>query len=274
MSQINLNTEEVTRYSRQLLLPEFGIEGQQKLKRAKVLVVGVGGLGSPLTLYLAASGVGNIGILEFDRVDLSNLQRQIAYSTKDIGKEKAEVAGNFLKSVNPLVNITAHNTILNNENALEIFKDYDFIADCSDNFPTRYLINDACQILGKTYIYGTAAGQKGQLSVFSPDSACYRCLYPSPPKPDFSCTASAILGVIPGIIGTLMANQMIQLITGGKTLKNKLLLFGNSSFTELKIEKDLNCPKITELIDYDAFCGYPKRKSICSALSANLGNTV
>jgi adenylyltransferase/sulfurtransferase len=285
MPSIDLTTEEVTRYSRQLLLPEIGIDGQQRLKNAKVLIIGAGGLGSPLALYLAAAGVGTLGILDFDQVDLSNLQRQIAYSVKDIGRQKAESAGEFLKNINPLVKIITHNTALNSENALKIAENYHIIADCSDNFPTRYLVNDACVFLGKPEVYGSVLGLRGQASVFyAKKGPCYRCLYPEPPPqgPEPDCSTSGVLGVLPGIVGCIMANEVLKLIVGEqsalpKPLIGRLLLFNawKTDFSELKIEKDENCPicgknpSIKKLIDYGEFRGLGKnsKNTLCAELN-------
>ncbi|MDR3000626.1 MAG: HesA/MoeB/ThiF family protein [Fibromonadaceae bacterium] len=274
--------EEVSRYSRQLLLSEIGVGGQEKLKKAKVLIVGAGGLGSPVAMYLAAAGVGTIGIADFDQIDLSNLQRQIAYISKDIGKQKSEVISAHLKEMNPLVNIITHNAALTGKNAFDILKDYQIAVDCSDNFQTRYLLNDACVLLGKPYVYGSVSELKGQASVFyAKEGPCYRCLYPEPPslalKP---CMTSGVLGVLPGVIGCIMANEVLKLAIGKqsvqpKLLTGRLLLFSawEASFDELKILKDESClvcgrePSIKELIDYEEFCGLKKNGSACFSLA-------
>ncbi|MCL2100921.1 MAG: molybdopterin-synthase adenylyltransferase MoeB [Fibromonadales bacterium] len=274
--------EEISRYSRHLLLSEIGVEGQEKLKNAKVLIVGAGGLGSPAAMYLAAAGVGTIGIADFDQADLSNLQRQIAYTTKDIGKQKSEVISMRLKEMNPLVNIITYNAALTSKNALDILKDYQIAVDCSDNFQTRYLLNDSCVLLGKPYVYGSVSELKGQASVFyAKEGPCYRCLYPEPaPLALKSCMTSGLLGVLPGVIGCIMANEVLKLIIGKqnvqqKQLTGRLLLFNawDASFDELKISKDENCPmcgkdpSIKELIDYEEFCGLKKDGNTCFNLA-------
>ena len=265
-----LTNEEIARYSRHLLLPEIGVEGQKKLKAAKVLIVGTGGLGAPLALYLAAAGVGTIGLVDFDVVDESNLQRQIIHSTRDVGRPKTASAKDRIKGINPLVNVVTHNAMLTSQNALELFSDYDIIADGTDNFQTRYLVNDACVFLGKLNVYGSVFQFDGQASVFgSKDGPCYRCLYPSPPPPGLvpSCAEGGVMGVLPGIIGTIQAAETIKLIVGGaKPLIGRLLLFDawRMAFRELKLEKNPDCPvcgknpSIHELIDYEQFCGLKK----------------
>jgi adenylyltransferase/sulfurtransferase len=265
-----LTNEEIARYSRHLLLPEIGVEGQKKLKAAKVLIVGTGGLGAPLALYLAAAGVGTIGLVDFDVVDESNLQRQIIHSTRDVGRPKTASAKDRIKGINPLVNVITHNAMLTSQNALEIFADYDIIADGTDNFQTRYLVNDACVFLGKLNVYGSVFQFDGQASVFgAKDGPCYRCLYPSPPPPGLvpSCAEGGVMGVLPGIIGTVQAAETIKLIVGGaKPLVGRLLLFDawRMAFRELKLEKNPDCPvcgknpTIHELIDYEQFCGLKK----------------
>ena len=265
-----LTNEEIGRYSRHLLLPEIGVEGQKKLKAAKVLIVGTGGLGAPLALYLAAAGVGTIGLVDFDVVDESNLQRQIIHSTRDVGRPKTASAKDRIKGINPLVNVVTHNAMLTSQNALELFADYDIIADGTDNFQTRYLVNDACVFLGKLNVYGSVFQFDGQASVFgSKDGPCYRCLYPSPPPPGLvpSCAEGGVMGVLPGIIGTIQAAETIKLIVGGaKPLIGRLLLFDawRMAFRELKLEKNPDCPvcgknpSIHELIDYEQFCGLKK----------------
>jgi len=268
----SLSNEEIARYSRHLLLAEIGVEGQEKLKNAKVLIVGTGGLGAPLALYLSAAGVGTIGLVDFDVVDESNLQRQIIHSTRDVGRPKIASAQDRIKGINPLVNVVTYNTMLNSQNALEIFADYDIIADGTDNFQTRYLVNDACVFLGKLNVYGSVFQFDGQASVFgSKEGPCYRCLYPSPPPPGLvpSCAEGGVMGVLPGIIGTIQAAEAIKLIVGGaKPLIGRLLLFDawRMTFRELKLEKNPDCPvcgknpTIHELIDYEQFCGLKKNQ--------------
>ena len=265
-----LTKKEYLRYSRHLILPEVGLEGQLKLKNSKVLLIGTGGLGAPLAMYLAAAGVGTIGIVDFDFVDESNLQRQIIHSTRDVGRPKIASAKDSIKAINPNVNVIAIETRLTSENALDIIKDYDVVADGTDNFPTRYLVNDACVLLGKPNVYGSVFRFEGQVSVFgAKDGPCYRCLYPSPPPPGLvpSCGEGGILGVLPGIVGCMQANEVIKLIIGkGKPLVGRLLLIDalNMKFRELKLKKDSKCPicgehpTITEPIDYEFFCGIKK----------------
>lgn len=262
-----LEGSEYVRYSRHLILPEVGIEGQRKLKAARVLMIGTGGLGSPLGLYLAAAGIGTLGIVDFDVVDESNLQRQIIHGTKDIGRPKIESARDRLLDMNPNININLYETRLTSENALELFKDYDVIVDGTDNFPTRYLVNDACVLAGKPNVYGSIFRFEGQSTVFwAAKGACYRCLYPEPPPPGLvpSCAEGGVLGVLPGIVGTIQANEVIKVILGAEgILLNRLLLFDawKMNFREVKLRKDKNCivcgdnPTITELIDYEEFCG-------------------
>ena len=262
-----LSTEEYARYSRHLILPEVGLEGQRKLKAARVLMIGTGGLGSPLGLYLAAAGIGTLGLVDFDVVDESNLQRQIIHGTKDVGRPKIESAQDRLKDINPNVVIEAHETRLTSENALELFKDFDVIVDGTDNFPTRYLVNDASVLTGKPNVYGSIFRFEGQASVFwAEKGACYRCLYPEPPPPGLvpSCAEGGVLGVLPGIVGTIQANEVIKTILGAEgILLNRLLLFDawKMKFRELKLKKNPDCPicgthsTITELIDYEEFCG-------------------
>ena len=262
-----LSTEEYARYSRHLILPEVGLEGQRKLKAARVLMIGTGGLGSPLGLYLAAAGIGTIGLVDFDVVDESNLQRQIIHGTKDVGRPKIESARDRLKDINPNVKIEAHETRLTGENALELFKDFDVVVDGTDNFPTRYLVNDACVLTGKPNVYGSIFRFEGQASVFwAEKGACYRCLYPEPPPPGLvpSCAEGGVLGVLPGIVGTIQANEVLKVILGAEgILLNRLLLFDawTMKFRELKLKKNPDCPicgtnpTITELIDYEEFCG-------------------
>jgi adenylyltransferase/sulfurtransferase len=262
-----LTTDDLSRYSRHLILPEVGMEGQQKLKAARVLCVGTGGLGSPLALYLTAAGIGTLGLVDFDVVDASNLQRQIIHSTKDIGRKKLDSAEEKLKALNPSINIVKHDTMLSSANALEIVKDYDIVADGTDNFPTRYLVNDACVLLGKPNAYGSIFRFEGQASVFATkDGPCYRCLYPEPPPPGLvpSCAEGGVLGILPGLVGVIQATEVIKLILGkGEPLIGRLLLVDalNMRFRELKLRKNPECPvcgenpTVTELIDYQHFCG-------------------
>jgi len=263
----NLTNEEILRYSRHLIMPEVGMEGQLKLKGAKVLCIGTGGLGAPLGLYLTAAGVGHIGLVDFDVVDFTNLQRQVTFGTSDVGKPKTAAAYARLSNLNPDVQITTYETRLTSENALELFKDYDIIVDGTDNFPTRYLVNDACILLGKPNVYGSIFRFEGQVTVFGmPDGPCYRCLYPEPPPPGLvpSCAEGGVLGVLPGIIGSLQALETIKLIIGrGDSLVGRLVLFDALAmkFRELRLRKNHHCPmcgthrKIHELIDYNEFCG-------------------
>ena len=262
-----LTKDELSRYSRHLILPEVGEEGQRKLKAARVLCVGTGGLGSPLALYLAAAGVGTLGLVDFDVVDASNLQRQIIHSTADIGRKKLDSAAEKLKALNPDHNVIKHDTLLTSANALDILKDYDVIADGTDNFPTRYLVNDACVLLGKPNAYGSIFRFEGQASVFATkDGPCYRCLYPEPPPPGLvpSCAEGGVLGILPGLVGVIQATETIKLILGkGSTLVGRLLLVDalNMRFRELKLRKNPECPvcgahpTLTQLIDYQQFCG-------------------
>jgi molybdopterin/thiamine biosynthesis adenylyltransferase/rhodanese-related sulfurtransferase/molybdopterin converting factor small subunit len=259
--------EDVQRYSRHLILPEVGLEGQRKLKEAKVLVVGAGGLGSPLLLYLAAAGVGTIGIVDFDMVDFSNLQRQIVHTEKDVGRKKTDSAAEKIRMINSSVKVVKYEERLTSENALSIIKDYDIVIDGTDNFPTRYLVNDACVLLGKPNVYGSIFRFEGQVSVFDARKGpCYRCLYESPPPPGLvpSCAEGGVLGVLPGIIGTIQAMEAIKLILNeGEPLIGRLLLFDamKMRFRELKLRKNPECPvcgehpTITHLIDYEEFCG-------------------
>ena len=263
----SLSNEEIARYSRHLILPEVGLEGQKKLKAARVLMIGTGGLGSPLGLYLAAAGIGTLGLVDFDVVDESNLQRQIIHGTKDVGRPKIASAKDRLNDINPNVVIEAHETMLTSENALELFKDFDVIVDGTDNFQTRYLVNDASVLTGKPNVYGSIFRFEGQATVFDAKrGACYRCLYPEPPPPGLvpSCAEGGVLGVLPGIVGTIQANETIKVILGAEgILLNRLLLFDawKMRFRELKLKKNPDCPicgtnpTITELIDYEAFCG-------------------
>ena len=262
-----LTTDDLARYSRHLILPEVGMEGQQKLKAAKVLCVGTGGLGSPLVLYLAAAGIGTLGLVDFDVVDASNLQRQIIHSTKDIGRKKIDSAAEKLNALNPALKVVKHETMLSSANALDILKHYDIVADGTDNFPTRYLVNDACVLLGKPNVYGSIFRFEGQASVFATEEGpCYRCLYPEPPPPGLvpSCAEGGVLGILPGLVGVIQATEVIKLILGnGSPLIGRLLLVDalNMRFRELKLRKNPECPvcgdhpPVTELIDYQNFCG-------------------
>src|SRR5258707_2172056 len=269
-----LSNDEIARYSRHLILPEVGMEGQQKLKAARVLCVGTGGLGAPLALYLAAAGVGTLGLVDFDTVDASNLQRQIIHSTATVGKLKVDSAEQTIKGLNRNTNVVKHNTMLTSANALEIFKDYDVIADGTDNFQTRYLVNDACVLTGKPNAYGSIFRFEGQASVFATEEGpCYRCLYPEPPPPGLvpSCAEGGVLGILPGIVGVIQATEVIKLILGiGDPLVGRLLLIDalGMKFRELKLRKNPDCPvcgthpTVTALIDYDQFCGIEKPAAV------------
>lgn len=262
-----LSVYELKRYARHLVLPEIGAEGQEKLKSASTLIVGAGGLGSPAALYLAAAGVGRIGIVDFDVVDVTNLQRQILHSTNDVGRPKVESAEERILSLNPHVKVRSHRTTLSSENAPDILKEYDVVVDGTDNFPARYLVNDACVFLKKPLVYGSIFRFEGQASVFNAQHGpCYRCLYPAPPPPELvqNCADAGVVGVLPGIIGSIQANEALKLILGiGKPLIGRLLMFDALAmeFRTLKITKDPACPicgskpAITRLIDYEAFCG-------------------
>jgi adenylyltransferase/sulfurtransferase len=262
-----LTRDELSRYARHLILPEVGVEGQQKLKAARVLCVGAGGLGSPLALYLAAAGVGTLGLVDFDVVDASNLQRQILHTTGDVGRKKLDSAEEKLAALNPAVHVVKHETMLSSTNAMDILKDYDIVADGTDNFPTRYLVNDACVLLGKPNVYGSVFRFEGQASVFATrEGPCYRCLYPEPPPPGTvpSCAEGGVLGILPGLIGIIQATEVIKLILGkGEALVGRLLLVDALSmrFRELKLKKNPECPvcgahpTVTSLIDYQQFCG-------------------
>jgi sulfur-carrier protein adenylyltransferase/sulfurtransferase len=262
-----LSNEEILRYSRHLIMPEVGMEGQLKLKKAKVLLIGTGGLGAPLGLYLAAAGVGKLGLVDFDVVDFTNLQRQVTFGSSDVGKPKSEAARARLSSLNPDIEVIAFETKLTSDNALQLFKDFDIIVDGTDNFPTRYLVNDACVLLGKPNVYGSIFRFEGQATIFGmPDGPCYRCLYPEPPPPGLvpSCAEGGVLGVLPGIVGSIQALETIKLILGsGETLVGRLLLFDalRMRFREVKLRKNPDCPvcgehpTVTGLIDYQEFCG-------------------
>jgi molybdopterin/thiamine biosynthesis adenylyltransferase/rhodanese-related sulfurtransferase len=262
-----LNNDEVLRYSRHLIMPEVGMEGQQKLKAARVLCIGTGGLGSPLALYLGAAGVGTLGLVDFDVVDFTNLQRQVIHFTSDVGKPKLESARRKLAEINPFVNVKLFPTKLTSANALQIFADFDIIVDGTDNFPTRFLVNDACVLSGKPNVYGSIFRFEGQASVFgAKDGPCYRCLYPEPPPPGLvpSCAEGGVLGILPGLVGLIQATETIKLILGsGNPLVGRLLLVDalGMKFRELKLRKNPYCvvcgthPTITKLIDYEEFCG-------------------
>jgi molybdopterin/thiamine biosynthesis adenylyltransferase/rhodanese-related sulfurtransferase len=264
---LTLSKAEVLRYSRHLIMPEVGMDGQLKLKAAKVLCIGTGGLGAPLGLYLAAAGVGRIGLVDFDTVDVTNLQRQILFDTTDVGRPKIEAAAARLHGMNPEIQIDTLETRLTSENALDIIKEYDVVADGTDNFPTRYLVNDACVLLGKPNVYGSIFRFEGQVSIFgAPGGPCYRCLYPEPPPPGLvpSCAEGGVLGVLPGIVGAIQAAETLKLIIGkGDPLIGRLLLFDALAmrFRELKLRKNSECPvcgahpTVTKLIDYAEFCG-------------------
>ena len=265
---MELSNDEIRRYSRHLILPEVGLAGQKKIKAASVLCIGAGGLGSPIAMYLAAAGIGKIGIVDFDTVDFSNLQRQILHTDADVGRSKAESAKETIAGINPHCEVVIHNTRISAENALDLIRPYDIVVDGTDNFPTRYLTNDACVLLKKPNVYGSIFRFEGQASVFAPHlgGPCYRCLYPEPPPPGMvpSCAEGGVLGVLPGIIGCIQANEILKLALGkGNLLVGRLLLFNalDMKFRELKLRRDPQCPicgdhpTIKELIDYETFCG-------------------
>ena len=268
---MQLSNDEIRRYSRHLILPEVGMSGQKKICSSSVLCIGAGGLGSPIAMYLAAAGVGKIGLVDFDTVDFSNLQRQILHTTADVGRPKAESAKETIQALNPGVEVVLHNTRLTSENAMEIISQYDIVVDGTDNFPTRYLTNDACVLLKKPNVYGSIFRFEGQASVFAPHMGgpCYRCLYPEPPPPGMvpSCAEGGVLGVLPGIIGCIQATEILKLALGkGTSLIGRLLLFNalDMKFRELKLRRDPKCPlcgekpTVTQLIDYEQFCGIPQ----------------
>jgi adenylyltransferase/sulfurtransferase len=266
---VTLSHDEVMRYSRHLIMPEVGVQGQKKLKAASVLLIGTGGLGSPTALYLAAAGIGRIGLVDYDVVDETNLQRQVIHYSSDVGKLKLDSAAAKLSDLNPYLVIEKHNVPLTSENALALFQNYDVIVDGTDNFPTRYLVNDACVLLGKPNVYGSIFRFEGQLTVFDATRGpCYRCMFPEPPPPGLvpSCAEGGVLGILPGTIGTLQATEAIKLIIGiGKPMIGRLLLYDalDMSFDTIKVRKNPKCPicgehrAITELIDYEQFCGVP-----------------
>ncbi len=278
--ETELSPEEIKRYSRHLIMPEMGMDGQRKLKQSSVLCIGAGGLGSPAAMYLAAAGIGRLGIVDFDVVDYSNLQRQLLHTTNDVGRTKLESAREKVVALNPHVQVDTYEEALSSENAMRLFKGYDVILDGTDNFPTRYLVNDACVISGIPNAYGSIFRFEGQASVFATkDGPCYRCLYPEPPPPGLvpSCAEGGVLGVLPGIIGVIQATESIKLVTGiGEPLIGRFLIYDalKMKFRELKLKKDPECPvcgpnpTVTKLIDYDQFCG------IAPAATENVGGTV
>jgi sulfur-carrier protein adenylyltransferase/sulfurtransferase len=271
-----LTNEEVLRYSRHLILPDVGMEGQRKLKAGRILLIGAGGLGSPLALYLAAAGVGTLGLVDFDVVDVSNLHRQVLHGTKDIGRPKLDSARDRIHDVNPHVHVELYETRLTSENALDIIRDYDVVIDGTDNFATRYLTNDACVLLGKPNVYGSIFRFEGQASVFAVEEGpCYRCLFPEPPPPGMvpSCAEGGVLGVLPGLVGTIQATEGIKLLLGvGEPLVGRLLLIDalTMRFRTVRLRKDPSCPacgthEITELIDYDQFCGVAPETNVAAS---------
>jgi adenylyltransferase/sulfurtransferase len=267
-----LSKDEILRYSRHLIMPEVGMEGQLKLKAAKVALIGTGGLGAPLGMYLAAAGIGRIGLVDFDVVDFTNLQRQVIHGTKDVGKKKLDSAAETMLDINPYVEIDRHEVALTSENALDILKDYDIVVDGTDNFPTRYLVNDACVLLKKPNVYGSIFRFEGQATIFAyPGGPCYRCLYPEPPPPGLvpSCAEGGVLGILPGTVGLIQATETVKLILGiGEPLIGRLVLYDALAmrFRELKLRRNPDCPvcgdhpTITKLIDYQEFCGIPNQQ--------------
>src|ERR1035438_9220513 len=278
-----LSNEEILRYSRHLIIPEVGMEGQQKLKAAKVLLIGAGGLGAPLGLYLTAAGVGRIGMVDFDVVDSTNLQRQVIHSTADVGRKKLDSAADKMLAINPNVTVVKHETALTSENALDILKDYDYVVDGTDNFPTRYLVNDACVLLGKPNVYGSIFRFEAQATVFAYQGGpCYRCLYHEPPPPGLvpSCAEGGVLGILPGTIGLIQATEAVKLILGiGESLVGRLLLYDALAmrFRELKLRRNTECPvcgdnpSIHELIDYHQFCGVPNPAEVAPLAEQQAG---
>ena len=275
---MELNNDEIRRYSRHLILPDVGLAGQKKICSTSVLCIGAGGLGSPIAMYLAAAGIGRLGILDFDSVDFSNLQRQIIHGTEDMGRPKTLSAKDTIHRINPNVDVVLHNTRITSENALDLIRPYDIVVDGTDNFPTRYLTNDACVLLKKPNVYGSIFRFEGQASVFAPHlgGPCYRCLYPEPPPPGMvpSCAEGGVLGVLPGIVGTIQATEILKLALGkGGSLVGRLLLFNalDMKFRELKLRRDPQCPlcgekpTITELIDYEMFCGVTPEPAVPDA---------
>src|SRR5262247_4146937 len=281
----SLSVDEVRRYSRHLIIPDVAMSGQKRLKNAKVLVVGAGGLGSPALMYLAAAGVGTLGVVDFDTVDESNLQRQIIHGQSDIGRSKAESAAASVREINPLVNVVIHNTALSNDNVFEIFSQYDLIVDGTDNFATRYMVNDAAVLLGKPYVWGSIYRFDGQASVFwAEHGPCYRCLYPEPPPPGMvpSCAEGGVLGVLCASIGSIQVNEAIKLITGiGEPLVGRLMIYDalEMEYRKLKVRKDPNCalcgenPTVTELIDYETFCGAVSEEASEAAAGSTISVT-
>lgn len=279
VEEVALSNEEILRYGRHLIIPEVGMEGQKRLKAARVLLIGTGGLGAPLGMYLAAAGVGTLGLVDFDVVDYSNLQRQIIHGTSDVGRPKLHSARDRILEINPFTRVELHEVALSSENALDIVKQYDLVIDGTDNFPTRYLVNDACVLTGKPNVYGSIFRFEGQSSVFWAEKGpCYRCLYPEPPPPGMvpSCAEGGVLGILPGIIGCLQANEAVKLLVGvGEPLFGRLVLFDalKMKFRELKLRKDPECPicsenrTIHELIDYQQFCGiHPEQEAPASTV--------
>jgi sulfur-carrier protein adenylyltransferase/sulfurtransferase len=282
---VTLSKDEILRYSRHLIMPEVGMEGQLKLKQAKVALIGTGGLGAPLGLYLAAAGIGRIGLVDFDVVDFTNLQRQVIHGTKDVGKKKLDSAAETMLDINPYLQIDKHETALSSENALQILKDYDIVVDGTDNFPTRYLVNDACVLLGKPNVYGSIFRFEGQATVFAYEGGpCYRCLYPEPPPPGLvpSCAEGGVLGILPGTVGLIQATEAVKLILGiGEPLVGRLLLYDALAmrFRELKLRRNPECPvcgdhpTIHELIDYQEFCGIPNQQHQPAATEGDIEPT-
>ena len=278
---VDLSNDEIERFSRHLILPEVGMEGQKKLKASSILLIGAGGLGSPLALYLAAAGVGRLGLVDLDVVDKSNLQRQIIHTTNDVGRSKIESAKESIVALNPHVRVETYEAGFTSENAMEIAKNYDIIIDGTDNFPTRYLVNDVCVLLKKPNVYGSIFRFEGQASVFYAEKGpCYRCLYPEPPPPGMvpSCAEGGVLGILPGLVGLIQATEGIKILLGeGESLLGRLMLINSlaMTFRELKLRKDPNCPicgenpTVTELIDYEEFCGIPQAQEQEAALSQN-----
>ncbi len=284
LADVTLSHEEVQRYSRHLIMPEVGMAGQKKLKAASVLLIGAGGLGSPLAMYLAAAGIGRIGLVDYDVVDYTNLQRQIIHGTKDVGRPKLESAKETMLDINPHVQVDTYNVPLTSANALEIFEPYDIIIDGTDNFPTRYLTNDACVLLGKPNVYGSIFRFEGQLSIFhAAEGPCYRCLFPEPPPPGLvpSCAEGGVLGILPGTVGAMQATEAIKYILGiGESMVGRLLLYDalNMEFTEVRLQKNPDCPicgdnpTVTALIDYEQFCGVPAHDNSLYVTAGNGGS--
>jgi len=285
-AEVQLTHEEIRRYSRHLIMPEVGVSGQKKLKASSVLIVGAGGLGSPLAMYLAASGIGHLGLVDYDVVDLSNLQRQVLHGTSDIGRPKVESALDLLREINPHVHFETYNEPLGSENAPGILEGYDLVVDGTDNFPTRYLLNDACIFTGKPFVFGGIFRFYGQVSVFcDPHGPCYRCLFPAPPPADSvpSCAEGGVLGFLPGTIGTIQSSEAVKLILGiGEPLVGRLLTYNalEVDFKLFNIKKDPECPvcgenpSIKELIDYEEFCGYPAHDRRVEDASSNIAGVV